>query len=104
MIFFALWAAIVLWTVWNHRMVSWAILCLGPLCVVSISYYLDSSGEGDDPFGTRLLVPLLFLGMSLVTAISGILSMVLTHHALPIAEVRRREKTLWQRLFWSRAR
>lgn len=104
MIFFAIWVVMVLWTVWNQRPVSWAIICLAPLCAVSIGYYLEASRGGDDPFGVRLLLPLLFLGMSLVTAVSGILSMVLTHHALPSAEVRRRQKTFRQRLFWSSAR
>jgi len=101
MIFFALWVMIVLWTVWNQRILAWAIVCLAPLCAVAIGYYLDSSHGGDDQFGAHLLVPLLFLGMSLTIAVTGILSMILIHHALPTSEVGRRKKTFWQRLFWT---
>ncbi|HET9510333.1 MAG TPA: hypothetical protein VFO80_04205 [Sphingomonas sp.] len=97
---FVLWAGAVCWTVWKRLPWLWSVTCLVPLGFVSISYYADITRGGDDLFGVRSAMPFLFLGMALVIASSGIMSMILVHHPTREVEAGRSSKTVFQKLFW----
>lgn len=71
------WTGLCIAAVLANRMVLWALLCLGPLALVSLAYWIDQRMV-EDPFGQRLGLTEAFLIGSLVTAGTGIMSIVRT--------------------------
>jgi hypothetical protein len=58
----------------QRHMLAWSALCLTPLAMLSL-LWLGSIGS-DDPFGIRWAIITFFTGGCLVTAVTGILSML----------------------------
>jgi hypothetical protein len=111
MIIFLLWGALCVGAVLRGRMLLWAALCLLPLGALSFLWWWDHAGRSEpmeDPFGLQLATTLAFVAMSLITAATGALSLVVTASSAAAAGAPRDQgggspqprHTLWQRLWW----
>jgi hypothetical protein len=109
---FLFWGALCVRAVLRGRMLLWTGLCLGPLGLIAFSWWWDHAGRTqplEDPFGLQGPQMLAFVAMSLITASTGVLSLVVSASwaspipPVPAREARRparRRYTLWQRLWW----
>jgi hypothetical protein len=69
------WAALCIVSVLAGRMLVWFTLCVGPLALISLAYWLES-GSLEDPFGVQSKLGGAFIVMSFITAATGVLSIV----------------------------
>ncbi|HEX4736676.1 MAG TPA: hypothetical protein VH331_03840 [Allosphingosinicella sp.] len=71
------WTGFCIAAVLADRMLIWALLNLGPLAVISVSYWL-ALGMSEDPFGERYALPEALLVASFITGGTGVFSIVRT--------------------------
>ena len=62
----------------RRNLVSWAVLCLAPLLLISLDWLGNLRGE--DPFGMRWVDIQLFTGVALITAATAVLNLLATFH------------------------